>query len=144
MRRLAAVLASLLLAACTQPGTLVVTEVSPQRGGAGTELSVVGNELSGDVSATVCGVPLADLRLSVAERKAAAPGTIGSLPGATTLSGRVPDLGASAECRVELTRADGATVAWEGTFTFEATAPVPPENQAPTTSGLADLLVAAD
>lgn len=144
MRRLPVLLAGLLLllAACTQPAALTVTDVSPVRGGVGTELSVSGSGFASGVSVTVCGVPLADLRLSVEERRAAAPGTVGSLPGAMTLSGRVPDLGASAACRVELARPDGATVAWEGTFAFEAAEP--PGNQAPTTNGLADLLVAAD
>lgn len=127
-----------LLAACSEQPGFSVSGVSPVTGGAGTELSIAGTGFTGATSVTVCGVSLEAIDLTVEERKVAAPGTIGALTGSATLSGVVPDLGPSAECSVELTRPDGATVTWQGTFSFIGV-PAVPENQPPTTSGLADL-----
>lgn len=139
-RSFAALAAALLLVACSGQGPVSIASVSPTSGGPGTVLTVSGSGLSGSAIVTVCGVELEDLSLVVGERPVGVPGTVGSLPGATTLTGTVPDLGASADCSVAVSGPGGSDVVWSGVFRFQGVE----GNQAPTTTGLDDVFVASD
>lgn len=142
-RVLAATAAVVLVAACSQRAPVTIASVSPTSGGPGARLTITGTGLAASATATVCGVGLVDLDVEVGQRKVGAPGTVGALPDTATLTGTVPDLGDSAECVVQVS-GPGGPVAWSGRFAFQGKDGGRPVNQAPTTTGLPDLLIGGD